>query len=213
VQFRNADRYHLQRARVLAAKKPAQEGPCAQAKERFRMTARHLVAFLSSVLLAAGCHDRSVADAARTAGSPIAPTKSAPLPEPANGANWTASATVTLVKQGTTPPCGWGTSVGETRTGVDWRISLTADQVSLDEDMRNWPTDDIPFTGRLSGVQFTASYSSGSNYANFVCQFREGSISGSFNSDFSTFDAVETLIWGMPGSETIVERHWVGSRL
>jgi hypothetical protein len=49
--------------------------------------------------------------------------------------------------------------------------------------------------------------------ARIVCQFREGSISGSFSSDFSTFDAVETLIWGTPGTETIVERHWVGSRL
>jgi hypothetical protein len=165
------------------------------------------------MFLLAGCGDRTVSNVTRTAGSPVAPTTPAPVSAPSNGANWTANATVTAVTRGSAPPCGWGTSVGDTRAGVEWRITMTGEQVSLDEDMRNWPTDDVPFAGRLSGVQFTASYASGSDYARYVCQFREGTLSGTFSSDFSTFDAVETLIWGTPETQTVVQRHWVGSRL
>lgn len=107
---------------------------------------------------------------------------------------------------------GPGTSLGEARDGVDWRITLTADAISLDEDMRNWPTDDIPYSGHLDGAQFAASYTSASNYADFVCQFREATFIGRFTSD-STFDAVETLVWGRPGTQTTVIRRWHGSRL
>jgi hypothetical protein len=89
---------------------------------------------------------------------------------------------------------------------------MTADAISLDEDTPNWPTDDLPYLGHLTGAQFTATSKSGSDYASFVCQFREAAISGSFTSD-STFQAEETLIWGSPGSETSVKRHWNGSRL
>jgi hypothetical protein len=95
---------------------------------------------------------------------------------------------------------------------VTWRISVTADAISLDEDLRNWPTDDIPFAGHLAGAQFAATYTSASDYAQYVCQFREAQISGSFTSD-STFDAIETLIWGTPTTQTTVKRCWTGSRL
>jgi hypothetical protein len=95
---------------------------------------------------------------------------------------------------------------------VDWRIAVTADTILLDEDVRNWPTDDIPYTGHLDGGQFTTSYKSGSDYDSYVCQFRESTLTGRFTSD-STFDAVETLVWGRPGFETTVVRHWNGSRL
>jgi hypothetical protein len=167
---------------------------------------------LLSLLIVCGCHEPSDTGAGLGA-SPVAPLAPSPLPtQPANTANWKADAAVVSVAPGSTPACGWGTSLGEARSGVDWRITVTADAISLDEDMRNWPTDDLPYSGHLAGAQFAATYASGNNYAAFVCQFREAMISGSFTSD-STFEAVETLIWGRPGSETTVKRHWNGSRL
>lgn len=175
------------------------------------MSARTIAsALLSFVLLAAGCDRSSDRLAAPSGHSSVAPTP--PPTAMPNGANWTASATVLAVKPGGVSACGWGTSVGETRAGVAWRVTITGDAISLDEDMNNWPTDDIPYSGRLDGVQFTATYASGSNYAQFVCQFREATLSGYFNGDLSTFDGVETLVWGQPGAETTVTRHWVGSR-
>jgi hypothetical protein len=46
-----------------------------------------------------------------------------------------------------------------------------------------------------------------------ACQFKGGSLTGRFSEDSSTFDAVETLVWGPPGAETTVQRHWKGSKL
>jgi hypothetical protein len=98
------------------------------------------------------------------------------------------------------------------RLGVGWRITTAGDSISLDEDMRNWATDDNLFLGHLDGTQFAASMSGDSDYANSVCEFREGSLTGHFTSD-STFEAVETLVWGSPATETTVIRRWKGSRL
>jgi hypothetical protein len=167
---------------------------------------------LFSFFLLGGCDQPSVAG--RT---PAEPTPSSltpgPLPaQPANTPNWKADATVTSAARGSAAPCGWGTSVGDTRNAVQWRIAVSADAISLDEDTPNWPTDDLPYSGHLAGAQFTATYASASNYADFVCQFREATISGTFTSD-STFEAEETLVWGRPSSETSVKRHWHGSRL
>ena len=132
--------------------------------------------------------------------------------QPASTPNWTANALVTSASRGSVAACGWGTSVGETRNAVGWRISVTSDAIHLDEDMGNWPTDDLPYAGQLGGAQFSAAYTSPSNYADFACQFREARISGTFTSD-STFEAEETLFWGPPAAETSVKRHWHGSRL
>lgn len=131
---------------------------------------------------------------------------------PGNTPNWVANATVASVTPGLAPPCGWGTSSGETRSGVEWKLTVTGDAISLDEDLSNWPTDDLPYSGHLDGTQFTASYSNGSDYAKYVCQFREATLTGSFTSD-STFDATETLVWGTPATQTTVVRHWNGSKL
>ena len=168
---------------------------------------------LSFVLLVGGCREPSDpgSDGGVSPLSPAVPSPSAPAPTSATP-NWKATAVVVSVTRGTEPPCGWGTSPGETRSDVGWRIVVTADTISLDEDMKNWPTDDLPYSGNLSGAGFIASYASPSNYADYVCQFREAAITGSFTSD-STFEAVETLVWGRPGSETTVQRHWNGSRL
>jgi hypothetical protein len=58
----------------------------------------------------------------------------------------------------------------------------------------------------LNGLEFTARYVQGADYARWVCQFREATIVGRFSPDFSTFEALETLVWGVPGNETVVQR-------
>jgi hypothetical protein len=102
---------------------------------------------------------------------------------------------------------------GETRTGVEWLIKIDGGSISLDEDMRNWPTDDTPYKGSATGQQFTATHDQGPHYLDYVCQFRGGTLTGSFNADFSTFEATEILVWGPPENDLKVQRHWVASRL
>jgi len=145
--------------------------------------------------------------------APQSPAAARPVvTQPANTPNWKANATVVSAARGAAVACGWGTTEGDTRADVAWRITTSAGSITLDEDMRNWPTDDVPYTGYVASGQFNGSYTSGGDYANSVCQFREATIAGRFTSD-STFEATETLIWGRPGSETTVTRRWNGSRL
>lgn len=170
------------------------------------------------VLVMCGCNDltdtgTSVGTTGATpdgtpAATPTYPTQFAPGGTP----NWTADATVVSVTSTGGHACGWGTTPGAQRSGVDWEVTVTGDTVALDEDTRNWPTDDIPYTGHLDGAQFVTSYKSASDYAKYICQFREATLSGQFTTD-STFVAGETLIWGTPGSQTTVVRHWTGSKL
>jgi hypothetical protein len=47
--------------------------------------------------------------------------------------------------------------VGETRSGVCWKVTTNGNSVVLDEDMKNWPTEDVQFSGSLNGTQFTAT--------------------------------------------------------
>jgi hypothetical protein len=141
------------------------------------------------------------------------PGASGPLPTQSLATpNWTGDAVVVSATLGSAQACGWGTSPGEVRNGVEWLITDTPNGISLDEDLRNSPTDDVPNSGHLAGTQFSATYTAGADYADYVCQFREATISGSFTSD-STFEAVETLVWGRPEVETTVHRRWTGSRL
>lgn len=89
---------------------------------------------------------------------------------------------------------------------VLWRLIVDGNAVTLDEDMGNWPTDDVLYKGTVDGVRFTASYNTGGDYLQWVCQFKGGTLTGTFTADFSAFDAVEIVVWGPPGDETIVER-------
>src|SRR5262245_29734360 len=129
--------------------------------------------------------------------SPLVPTMIAPSPSlPGPGlANWTADATV-MSKLGT-GGCGWGRTPGETVSGVFWRETIDGTSVRLEEDMSNWPTDHVPFDGLLKGQEFTATYE---QQPDGVCMFRGGMLTGRFAADFSTFDAEEVLLWGVPGS-------------
>jgi hypothetical protein len=76
---------------------------------------------------------------------------------PVSAANWITDATV---QSSTGGGCGWGTAVGDTRSGVLWRVKQTGDSVTLDEDMPNWPTDDIPYSEwfRISDHNTLRSY-------------------------------------------------------
>ena len=155
-------------------------------------------------------------------GSPAAPSptpvptaSSAPAPTPTSRPvpNWTGDATVTAVRRGSGGPCGWGTALGETRSGVEWNIQMTGSSITLDQDLPNWPSDDLPYSGTVRGSHFEGTYYQGDDYLRWVCQFRGATITGDFDADFSTFQAVETLGWGTPETGTSVERRWVARRV
>ena len=151
-------------------------------------------------MLASGCSETSTYN-------PVSPA-----PVNTNGAalaNWTGDATVTTHSGG--GGCGWGRVPGERRNAVLWRVTITADTVVLEEDLEDFPNH-IVFSGRLSGSTFTASFFQGADYASYVCQFREASLTGAFSPDFSSFEGVEQLVWGTPNQETRVERRWIARR-
>lgn len=166
------------------------------------------------VVLITVCGACGGASPAVPAPTPVPTASSAPpsIPTPKPVANWTGDATVTAVRRGSGGPCGWGTSPGETRNGVEWNVEITGSSITLDQDLPNWPTDDLPYSGNVRGTHFEATYYQGDDYLRWVCQFRGATITGDFDRDFSTFQAIETLGWGPPETGTSVERHWVGRR-
>jgi hypothetical protein len=172
------------------------------------MRSSAIVLFLSLPLLSA-CDRQTNQSALPT--TPTAPTPSVQQPYNPPRGNWTGEATV-LSRTGS-GGCGWGTQNGEVRVNVEWSVSVSGATVSLDEDMRNWPTDDVPFNGTLSGRTFNTSYHQGPDYARYVCAFREATLAGTFSEDFTTFEAIETLYWGTPENQAVVQRHWIGTRL
>jgi hypothetical protein len=90
-----------------------------------------------------------------------------------------------------------------------WRITQVGDSLTLDEDMSNSPTDDIPYSGSVNGTQFAATdVESGAG----VCQFRGGELIGSFSDDGLHFEATETIMWGSSQNPVKVQRHWTGRR-
>ncbi len=165
---------------------------------------KSLLLTLTAVLLLSACSEvRSPTQATTTPTQTTTPTTPTTTQ---NGANWVADATVL---SSTGLGCGWGTAAGDTRSGVLWRITQTANSVTLDEDMPNYPTDDIPYAGSLSGTNFTAAYVQAQDG---VCHFRGGDLSGSFSEDGLHFDALETLVWGSTDQQVRVQRHWTGRR-
>lgn len=170
------------------------------------MSLSHRLVLLSALVLVA-CDDH---DRART------PTAPGPRPEPVqnlagNRANYVGEAAV--VSSLGEKACGWGTVAGESRSGVLWLVTRSGSSITLEEDVTNWPTDHLPFSGTLNGLDFFATYRSNDDYANYVCAFREASLSGTFSEDFDTFEAHEILKWGRPEDETTVERRWRVTRL
>ena len=160
---------------------------------------------LGVALILSACTDVRSPTQTATAPTP-APTSTAPKPPPSiPTANFVADAVVVAGTGG----CGWGISAGETRTGVLWRITQTDESVTLDEDMPNWPTDDIPYSGSVSGRSFVATYA---QLPTGVCAFREGTLSGTFSDDGLTFEASETLQWGASDHVVTVQRRWTGRR-
>ena len=175
----------------------------------FRTSEMSAIALVWSLTIVSACDRQANQPALPT--TPTVPTSSAQQPDNPPRGNWKGEATV-LSRTGS-GGCGWGTQNGDTRANVEWSVSMSDSRVLLDEDMRNWPTDDVPFNGTLSGRQFNTSYHQGPDYAKYVCAFREATLAGTFSEEFTTFDAIETLYWGTPENQTVVQRHWIGSRL
>jgi hypothetical protein len=123
--------------------------------------------------------------------------------------NWIGDRVFAVVN-GPGARCGWSGEVGDSRTDVSWSISIDGGSIKLDEDVVNWPTDDVPYAGTLSGTHFEASYSAGADYLQSACQWKGGTLTGNFNSDSSRFEATEMLVWGPPENETTVQARWTG---
>lgn len=173
--------------------------------ERDRM--KSLLVTVTAVLLLSACSPVGSPTQSTPTPAPTPTPTATPAPTKINGANWIADA---IVLSSTGGGCGWGIVAGETRSGVLWKITQTGSAVTLDEDMPNYPTDDILYLGSLSGIQFTAAEV---QTGDGVCHFRGGDLSGSFSDDGLHFDALETLRWGSTDHDVIVQRHWTGSRL
>ena len=169
---------------------------------------------LSLVLLSTACGDGYQ--------TPTTPTSPAPAPSPVisvptvpsrPATNWKADATVTNAVYGDGGPCGWGTRAGEARQGVEWTVTIDGGSIRMDEDMPNWPTDDVPYSGVLTGNEFSVRYDSGSGYLTSPCKWRGATLSGRFNEDRSVFEATELVFWGTIEGGTTVTRRWSGYAL
>ena len=123
---------------------------------------------------------------------------------------WTANSLVLTSDDGNA--CGGTTLIGATSRNVEWRITTVDAAILMEVDMSNYPVNHMRYTGTSSGLEFTGSYETGAEYADFFCELRAGRLTGFFSSDHSTFDATETLIWGPASQERTVTRHWTGSK-
>src|SRR5262249_12876179 len=108
--------------------------------------------------------------------------------------------------------CVLPATTGQTRTNVPWRITVGAGSILFEQDIASGSNDRASFSGVLNGQDFTASSTTGGS-ALSSCVFRGGTLTGRFSADFSTFDANETLTWGLAGSETTLQQRWVGARV
>ena len=108
--------------------------------------------------------------------------------------------------------CGGATLIGATTKDIEWRITTDAAAILLEVDLVNYPDDHMRYAGTSTGLDFTGSYATGSEYLDFFCELRGGRLSGNFSADHSTFNATETLIWGPPSEERTVTRRWTGSK-
>ena len=167
-------------------------------------------ALIAWALVLTGCGDAYHTPTTPTSPAPVvAPTTPAtPVGRPVT--NWKADATVITAVYGDGGPCGWGTTVGESRRGVEWAIAVDGSSIAMDEDMPNWPTDDIPFKGVLHGTEFNLEYFNAPDYLQYVCRWRGATLTGRFSDDRSTFDAVEHVFWGTSDAGTTVTRRWSG---
>jgi hypothetical protein len=152
------------------------------------------------LLVLAACSDSTATVVGPRDDSSTSPTSGSSV----SSANWIGDATVTAASG--SGGCGWGRKIGETRSGVLWQIVISGTTVTLDEDMANWPTDDLPYSGTLNGRQFAAQFTQTTPAG--VCQFASATLTGTFSDDFSTFTADETVRWGTGTAQTIVQRQW-----
>lgn len=133
--------------------------------------------------------------------SPTAPP--VPIPPPSTGAaTFTGQLTVGSVSG---PGSCFSIRPGESVGGQFWGLNFTADSFTLDFELGNhW------YSGRLEGRSFAGNYTPALDYAASPCGYTS-SISGTFASDFSSFEARETLILGPPENQQRVELDWRAS--
>jgi hypothetical protein len=151
--------------------------------------------------------EQSTTTTSQIAPTPIT-TSTPPLQSVPPPLNWLAD----RVFVGVSNPAGCpnGARVGDSRNDVGWSIKIDGGAIKLDEDVGNWPNDDVPYSGTLSGTQFEASYSVRADSLQTACQWGGGTLTGEFNSDFTRFAATETLVWGPSESEVMVQARWTG---
>lgn len=170
-----------------------------------------VLAGIVSVVASVGCDgaDRS-SPMPITAPTPVLQSPGPRGPAPESVPNWRAHAVVISVFG--SGGCGEGRAPGE-QVEQSWRITTDGDAILLDEDVSNWPTDDVPYHGTLDGRRFTANIDNSPDYLFYACLWRGGTLSGEFNADFTALEADEFMSWGPPDQETVVHRHWTGSPL
>jgi hypothetical protein len=168
------------------------------------MKSLHLqFSMLCGVLLLAGCNGGS-----ELSGPPVLP--SAPAPSSSGPASRYSTWRVDGILVTATGTCDWLPSIGRTST-VFWGVTITGDSVVL-EDKYTFPADPA-LTGVLSGRQFIVVYKSEGEdgFGESPCAYKGGTLTGTFSEDFSSFEAVETHVYGPAGGETTIQWRWIGS--
>jgi hypothetical protein len=107
--------------------------------------------------------------------------------------------------------CAIVVTPGQLSPNTQWRVTMGAGSILLQQDITNAPNNQAAFSGTLNGLDFTAASSNVGNSLLPSCLFRNSTLKGHFSPNFSSFGAVETLTWGSPGAETTVQRNWAGS--
>src|SRR4030095_3057010 len=97
---------------------------------------------IASLAAFAGCGGAANAPVAPTLSPPTATARSSPP-----RTFWRGDAVATAVTYGTPLPCGAvNIRVGDRVIGIYWEVAIDGARIVLDEDMRNWPSDDVPLT-------------------------------------------------------------------
>jgi hypothetical protein len=138
--------------------------------------------------------------------SPTAPYSSSPPTQSEQPADpsWWIGDSIFLTFSGAGDCSQAGSRHG--RSGVYWDVKLSGAEIALNEDMRNWPTDNTDYTGTVAGRRFVATHRGATDGP--LCSVREGRLEGEFSRDGNSFQARETLIFRSPTSEGRLERSW-----
>jgi hypothetical protein len=121
-------------------------------------------------------------------------------------ANWIGE----VVSSKASGTCSKAEAAEPVRRSANWFVRFGADHIRLIPDMGNYPTDNLDYYGALQGNRFSASVHTRPPYAG--CQLRVARMTGTLSPDRRALAADELLIFGKPGRERRLERHWRVSR-